>query len=110
MRRINTSPYRSFALLIFLALLVPTVHAQNLRTAKDYLKRGVQRFSKGDLEGALTDYTTAIELNPMLAEAHLNRGKARRAKGDLDGAIEDYERAIEIDPATAHNNREITQA
>lgn len=83
---------------------------QNPDTAKDLVKRGLQRFSKGDLDGAVTEYNKAIELDPRLAEAHLNRGKVRRAKGNLDGAIEDYERAIEIDPQIALNNRDVIQA
>src|SRR5918911_954053 len=77
-------------LLILLFLVAPLVQAQGSHSAKDYVKRGLSRFSKGDLDGAIGDY--------------------RRAKGDLDGAISDYERAIEIDPRLARNNREITQA
>jgi len=84
--------------------------AQNLDSAKDYVKRGISRFSKGNTEGAIADYNKAIELNPRMTEAHLNRGKARRAKGNLDGAISDYETAIELDSRMTSNNRDITQA
>ena len=102
---------RSSWLLIFLLLFTATAtQAQNLRSAKDYFKRGISRFSKGDLDGAITEYNKAIEADPLFAEAHLNRGKTRRAKGDLDGAINDYEKAIELDPRLARNNRDITQA
>src|SRR2546423_2805303 len=97
-------------LLVLLILAAPVVQAQSLHSAKDYVKRGLTRFSKGDLDGAIGDYSRAIELDPRHADAHLNRGKARRAKGDLDGAISDYETAIGIDPRIAHNNRDITQA
>ena len=102
---------RFSCLLIFLLFLAASiVEAQSPRSAKDHVKRGLSRFSKGDLDGAIAAYDRAIEIIPQLAEAHLNRGKARRAKGDLNGAIEDYEKAIEIDPHTAVNNRDITQA
>lgn len=101
----------SLSLLSLLVLLALTsAQAQNPGTAKEYLKRGITRFSKGDTDGAIGDFNKAIELNPQMAEAHLNRGKARRAKGNLDGAIEDYERAIELDPRMTSNNRDITQA
>jgi tetratricopeptide (TPR) repeat protein len=107
----EVSMVRRFSwLLILLLLACPAAQAQSLHSAKDYVKRGVSRFNKGDLEGAINDYGRAIDLDPQLADAHLNRGKARRAKGDLDGAISDYEKAIEIDPRIAHNNRDITQA
>lgn len=101
----------SLPLLSMLVLLgcVPVL-AQELASAKEYVKRGIARFGKGDTDAALSDFDHAIEMNPRLAEAHLNRGKARRAKGNLDGAIDDYERAIELDARLTSNNRDITQA
>jgi len=105
MRRFSLS---LFSFLILLA--IASAHAQNSGTARDYLKRGIVRFSKGDTDGALAEFNKAIELSPQMAEAHLNRGKARRAKGDLDGAIEDYEQAIGLDPHLTSNNRDITLA
>ena len=81
----------SFLFSLFVLMATASALAQNPGTAKDYLKRGITRFGKGDTEGAISDFSKAIEINPQMAEAHLNRGKARRAKGNLDGAIEDYE-------------------
>ena len=53
---------------------------------------------KGDLDGAITDYSKAIEIFPQLTGAYYGRGSALRDKGDLDGAIADYSKAIEIKP------------
>src|SRR4051812_27182099 len=92
------------SLLFILAASLVQAQQQSL-SARDYLKLGNTRFSKGDMEGAMADYTKSIELDPQLAEAHLNRGKARRAKGNLDGAIDDYEAAIQLDPQMTSNNR-----
>ncbi len=63
--------------------------------------------TKGDLDGALKDYTEAIRLKPDLAEAYNNRGVARAAKGDPDGALKDCTEAIRLKPdyAGAYNNR-----
>lgn len=105
MRRVSL-PLLSLLMLLSCAPLL----AQELASAKEYVKRGISRFGKGDTDAALSDFDHAIELSPGLAEAHLNRGKARRAKGNLDGAIEDYERAIELDARLTSNNRDITQA
>lgn len=101
---------RRFSLSLFSLLMLTALAAAQAPTAKDYLKRGIARFGKGDTDGALVEFNKAIELSPQMAEAHLQRGKARRAKGDLDGAISDYEEAIGLDPRLASNNRDITQA
>lgn len=71
------------------------------RSAVDYYSRGIARGEKGDSEGAIADFTKAIEINPRYAEAYYNRGVARFRRGDADGAIADYTRAIEIDPRLA---------
>jgi tetratricopeptide (TPR) repeat protein len=63
--------------------------------------RGNARRDKGDLDGALQDYTEAIRLKPDHAHAFYNRGNARRDKGDLDGALQDYTEAIRLKPDPA---------
>lgn len=67
-------------------------------TAREYCNRGVAREKKGDLKGALADYSRAIELNPENATAHNNRGLLKMAKGDLEGALADYDRALQFSP------------
>src|SRR5262252_8885046 len=93
-------------LLIFTA----SASAQPKESARKYVKRGVERFGKNDLAGAIAEYDQAIRLDPKLAEAYLNRGKARRAAGDLDGAIADYEFMADLNPAMALSNHDVTQA
>lgn len=63
-----------------------------------FYNRGNGKLHQGDLDGAIADYTQAIELNPRHANAHVNRGLARLRKNDLDGAIRDDDRAAELDP------------
>ena len=81
------------------------------RTAADYGKRGLARQARGDLDGAIADFDSAIELDPKSPDAYNNRGDARRARGDQNGAIVDYSRAIALDPkfAAAYNNRAIAE-
>jgi lipoprotein NlpI len=66
--------------------------------AAPYRDRGLARKAKGDLDGAIVDYTLALELKPNDAVAYRDRGLARKAKGDLDGATTDYAKAIEANP------------
>src|SRR5262245_27477302 len=72
-----------------------------------YVNRGVAYSDKGDQDRAITDFTTAIRINPRAAEAYNSRGIAHNRKGDCDLAITDFNRAMEISPGDpAHyNNR-----
>src|SRR5208283_5201945 len=62
---------------------------------------GDAKKSKGDLDGAIGDYTKAIELNPNDDYAYFRRGSAKYAKHDWDGAIADITKALELKPDDA---------
>ena len=62
-----------------------------------FVKRGIARQSSGDHDGAIEDFTKAIELNPNLAQAYASRGVSREAKGDSAGAKSDYSKSIQIE-------------
>ena len=77
-----------------------------------YNNRGNVYADKGELDNAIRDFTTAIQLiqlQPDLASAHNNRGGAYADKGELDNAIRDYNKAIQLNPnyAEAYYNRGI---
>src|SRR6516225_8427500 len=85
---------------IFVALSLSVVLSARIAqtSAVDYFNRGIVEKANGDFDGAIADYTRAIEIDPTYAAAYSNRGNAKQAKGDLDGAIADCNRAIELDP------------
>jgi tetratricopeptide (TPR) repeat protein len=66
---------------------------------------------KGDIDGAIVDFTQAIRLAPNLAEAYFNRAAAWTAKGDNDDALADYDETIRLDArcAQAWAHRGLTQ-
>ncbi|HYO98898.1 MAG TPA: tetratricopeptide repeat protein [Pyrinomonadaceae bacterium] len=99
-----------FSLLLIFALGVTSAPAQTPRTAKDYIKRAATRYLKGDLAGAIDDYSKALDAEPRAAEVYVKRGGARRAKGDLNGAIEDFNQAYDIDPLSVQNDRSVAEA
>ncbi len=68
-----------------------------------YDARGEEKKNGSDFEGAIADYTRAIELYPKYSDAYRERGiaKAKKKETDLDGAIADLDRAIELDPNDA---------
>ena len=70
-------------------------------SAYDYFYRAYDKQIKGDLRGAIADYSNTIEIDPNYASAYNNRGYAKNALEDYYGAIADYSKAIEIDPNDA---------
>jgi tetratricopeptide (TPR) repeat protein len=75
--------------------------------ADAYNNRGYSKQIKGDFDGAIADYSKAIELKPDFALAYINRGNSKQFKGDVDGAIADYSATIDLrtDYAEAYNCR-----
>ena len=57
----------------------------------------------GDPDGAIADYSRAIELDSDDADAYYSRGNAKSELGDHYGAIADYSRTIELTPDFAAN-------
>jgi len=115
-------------ILIFLAGV--TVKSQTPASAAKYYEHGASKFERGDLDGALADYTRAIEISshlspaksrslssanafdaaeadrigvidPITARAYTNRGIVRLRKDDVDGAISDLDQAIRINSGLA---------
>ena len=95
---------RSLLFAVGLLIAFPlTVAAQRTKSAKKYVKQGIERFSRNDIVGAIAEYDRALGIDPKNADAYLNRGKARRA-------IDDYEVAVKLAPDLAVSNHDITQA
>jgi tetratricopeptide (TPR) repeat protein len=74
-------------------LLMPLA---GLRVWGDFVAEGTASYQQHDWDGAITNYTKAIEQNPASFVAYYDRGMAKKAKQDLDGAIADYNKAIEL--------------
>jgi tetratricopeptide (TPR) repeat protein len=63
------------------------------------------------MELAVADYTSAIELDPQYAKAYNNRGNAYASLGDLVKAVADYDQALELDESLdlTYYNRGVIQ-
>jgi tetratricopeptide (TPR) repeat protein len=73
--------------------------------------RGIYRKDTGDLAGAISDYSRALELDPRYSLAYTNRAVARQRLGDLEGALQDLDRSIELEAndSAAHVNRGVVR-
>ena len=55
-----------------------------------YYNRGLSKSKIGDNQGAIDDYSKAIQINPQYIKAYFNRGNCKSKLGDKEGAISDY--------------------
>ena len=58
--------------------------------------RGDEKYGQGDYEGAIEDFSKAIELDPENALAYAARGTAKQALNDFFGAMEDANKCIAL--------------
>jgi tetratricopeptide (TPR) repeat protein len=76
------------------------------KEATEQYNLGAKRQRAGDLAGAITAYTRAIELDRKYADAYNNRGVAYLSQKDFTAAVADFTRSIELAPSdAAYNNR-----
>lgn len=77
------------------------------QNANAYYFRGFAKYDLGDSQGAISDYSQAIAINPRHVDAYYNRGVIKYALGDKQGPITDYNQVIANDPqhALAYLNR-----
>ncbi|MEK7485274.1 MAG: tetratricopeptide repeat protein, partial [Planctomycetota bacterium] len=82
-------------------------YKQTNTTASDYFQSGITKYSSGEFDGAIADFSEVIRLDPQNYTAYINRGNVKQAKEDYSGAIADYNVSIQINPkdADAYANR-----
>ena len=68
-----------------------------------FYHRGVSKNNLSDYEGAKSDFSRSIELNPNAWAPSFNgRGFSKQMIGDQDGAISDFTQSIELDPGRSY--------
>lgn len=84
--------------LVFVLVLIPcNVFGQDPTSANDFSQRGINRFEKNEFDGAIADFTKAIELNGQNLEfCFYFRGMALYRLGRLEDAIADLSKAITL--------------
>ena len=89
-----------FLLVIFLISSGLAMQAQTPDSAINYYEHGTKKFGKGDLDGAIEDFTRAIEISSRLGSDRLARKLVSGATGFAASADEANEVTV-IDPFTA---------
>jgi len=70
----------------------------NLQAATVSTNSGKRLLAAGDLEGAITQFRSAIHSEPNYAAAHYQLGLALRQNGQAGEAKKEFEKASELDP------------
>ncbi len=80
---------------------LPKNNPSNSLSAPDYFAKGLAAHADGNNAQAVSEYSEAIELNPLYTEAYLKRGEAYAAQGNYGSAITDYGKVLQLDPKNA---------
>jgi tetratricopeptide (TPR) repeat protein len=78
--------------------VIEGIESTATKTAFEYWHSAYEKYKNEDFYGAITDYTSAISINPKYGGAYSDRGSAKVKLKDFYGAIADFNLAIEIDP------------
>jgi tetratricopeptide (TPR) repeat protein len=62
------------------------------------LLKGADKLEKGDLDGALQSFNSAVALDPDIALNYAMRGLVKLQLDDTFGALRDFNKAIELNP------------
>ena len=84
------------AALSVLALGSPLITGCTNPLATQYFNQGVEKYDAGNYQGAIDDWSKAIEINPQDAYAYYKRGIAKELVGDLKGACADWKEASSL--------------
>lgn len=74
-----------------------------------YILLGDECIHNQDYQGAITNYSQALQINPKNAQIYFKRAEIHHHLGNFQNAINDYSQAIYINPkdAYSYNNRGI---
>lgn len=92
-----------FAVFIMLTVIQTAFAAEPL----SYISQASNKFSQGDIQGAVSILNEGINTYPNNPQLYLNRGFISHLLQDYESAMTDYNKAISINPnfAFAYNNR-----
>lgn len=88
--------YRSLLLAIFLVFISLTISSYT-DVNGDFQRRGIEKLELGNYNGAIVDFSKAIEIDPNDAVTYDYRGVAKVKRGDFSRSIIDYNKSIELD-------------
>ena len=77
---------------------VPSPQGADATAAAELQHQADAKRARGDVAGAVKDYSEAIKVGPPNTALYFLRGTARLEAGELAGAIADFEAGLKLDP------------
>jgi tetratricopeptide (TPR) repeat protein len=74
-----------------------------MENAEGFLEKSNYKFRSGDISGAITEYTGALELNSNYLQAYHNRGLSKLEQRNFRSAIENFTISIRLNPSTSRS-------
>ncbi|TRU94650.1 MAG: tetratricopeptide repeat protein [Microcystis wesenbergii Mw_QC_S_20081001_S30D] len=68
----------------------------NPTTAENFFVQAMDKYDKADFDGAIVDFSQAIQLKPDYAPAYMGRAMAYKGLGDLENQITELRKAAEL--------------
>lgn len=66
---------------------------------------GIKKYTSGNYQGAIADFSKVIEQEPKNSAAYVNRSAAKSMLNDHEGSLADAEKALEITPVSNKTTR-----
>lgn len=99
---INKYLLQSFVLCAFLTIQFGCSSVPLPKVANEFNSRGQAKLVIDEVyQGAIEDFTHAIEFNPHDANSYVGRGIAYQKIGNTKAAREDFEKAVSLNPELA---------
>lgn len=95
----------SFLVLSTLACAQARAQGADFERSQQLNRDGLEKMRKGDYDGAIRDFTIAINLSRLpgaTAGLYLNRAQAREKKGDIEGALKDLDKSLSEQPGNVY--------
>src|ERR1051326_2731496 len=92
--------------ILFILVCATTALAQTSHSAEQYFKQGLSHYKNGDLDGAIRDFTRAIEMNSRrMKTPHPNVGRRSLVADGGESSADESVEVVDLFNAQAYYNR-----
>ena len=88
---------------LLIIIIVFVTSLSYCQTAEEYFERGNSKYDLQDYQGAIADYSKAIQLDPNDSDAYYNRGLSKLELNQKDSACLDWSKAGELGDGDAYD-------